>query len=104
LAEPVRGCFNCGTPLRSSAGFCAHCGAHNAPAGTAPSAGRVILIIVLALLAIPAAALGGCATCIGMGLLSSTTPILGGMGIAGALAAGVAAFFAILYGMFRLMR
>ena len=98
MADNQARCANCGAMRYTDGQFCAYCGAkgpENRP--QKDPAWQILKALALAIIAIPFAALGGCAACFVVGM--STMGLPGGLGTIGfpvAIGVGLVVFVVCL--------
>ena len=105
MADQPQPCPNCGMQRFTNAPYCPHCGAHTPGISEQNSGWFVLKAIVLGVLAIPFAALGGCAACFATGMTGMALPgSLGMIALPIALVVGIVVFAFLLISIWRQIR
>ena len=105
MADQPQPCPNCGMGRYTNAHYCPHCGAYTPGVGEQSTGWFILKAIVLGVLAIPFAALGGCAACFAVGMTGTALPYpLAAVTLPLALVIGVVVFVVLLFSIWRQIR
>ena len=105
MADKPARCPNCGHERYTDSPYCPFCGARATAPSSSGSVWSIIKAILIAIVAIPFAALGGCAACFLVGMGSAAMPeFVGAIGFQAAIFVGLAVFVVCLIAIFRQVR